>query len=488
LGILSLPLIFTSARRYNEACEVLSTGLSAMRITKISVTDLFNIFCHPIQLNLEDRITIIHGPNGFGKTTILRLLNSFFNSHYQELWVIPFSRLQVDFDNGDIVKIAKNQEEPGSNITIYYKGNNQTEKTFELKKREFSDELANNIANAFADSVPGLERVGVQRWLYSPTEETLSFSEVIRRFKERLPSSIFSQPESPAPDWLQNLRKNIHVRLIESQRLLNLVPQRSSELSRGETAMVPTVLAYSEELAIFMQERFNAYGIISQSLDRTFPSRLLKHLPSPDLTSEQLRIELDKVEKTRARLIEVGLLDQGDDLEFQIKSQDMDGSTINALSVYFKDVDEKLKVFEGIADKMSLLKRIINNKFAYSYKEITFSKEIGFVFTSNYPSLDSYQGSLQLKDLSSGEQHELILLYELLFKVQPKSLVLIDEPELSLHVGWQVQFLKDLQEITKLADLDILIATHSPDIIQDRWDLTVELKGPKPNELEGLKH
>jgi predicted ATP-binding protein involved in virulence len=55
---------------------------------------------------------------------------------------------------------------------------------------------------------------------------------------------------------------------------------------------------------------------------------------------------------------------------------------------------------------------------------------------------------------------------------------LIDEPELSLHVGWQAQFLKDLQEITGLADLDVLMATHSPDIIQDRWDLTVELKGP----------
>ncbi|NET57213.1 MAG: AAA family ATPase, partial [Symploca sp. SIO2E6] len=72
---------------------------------------------------------------------------------------------------------------------------------------------------------------------------------------------------------------------------------------------------------------------------------------------------------------------------------------------------------------------------------------------------------------------ELIMLYELLFKVEPKTLVLIDEPELSLHVGWQVEFIKDLQEITKLADLDILMATHSPDIIQNRWDLTVELKG-----------
>jgi len=28
------------------------------------------------------------------------------------------------------------------------------------------------------------------------------------------------------------------------------------------------------------------------------------------------------------------------------------------------------------------------------------------------------------------------------------------------------------------SNIDVLIATHSPDIIHDRWDLTVELKGP----------
>jgi predicted ATPase len=458
-----------------------------MRITKISVTDLFNIFYHPIQLNLDDRITIIHGPNGFGKTTILRILNGFFNSRYEELRNIPFSRFEVEFDNGDIVEMTKNpenREKSNRNVNIQYKKNSSIVASFTLKKQKLDPVMANIID----DFVPGLNRAGIERWRYSPTGEMLSFSDVAQRFTEYLPSSVISQIESSDPDWLIDLRKKIPVRLIESQRLLNLAPQRSSESIRGAASMISTVSAYSEELATFMQNRFKEYGITSQSLDRTFPARVVKQQPSPDLTNEQLRIELDKVEKTRARLIEVGLLDQEKDSEFQIKPQDIDGSTINALSVYVKDVEEKLKVFEGIADKISLLRRIINNKFAYSYKEISFNKEKGFVFTTNYPSLGSNQGTLSPKDLSSGEQHELILLYELLFKVQPKSLVLIDEPELSLHVGWQVQFLKDLQEITKLADLDILIATHSPDIIQDRWDLTVELKGPKLNELEGLKH
>jgi predicted ATP-binding protein involved in virulence len=38
---------------------------------------------------------------------------------------------------------------------------------------------------------------------------------------------------------------------------------------------------------------------------------------------------------------------------------------------------------------------------------------------------------------------------------------------------------KLLADITKLTEIDVLIATHSPQIIHDRWDLTVELKGSK---------
>ena len=41
-----------------------------MRLTKIHVTKLFGVFDHTIPLNLDDRITIIHGPNGFGNSDV----------------------------------------------------------------------------------------------------------------------------------------------------------------------------------------------------------------------------------------------------------------------------------------------------------------------------------------------------------------------------------------------------------------------------------
>jgi predicted ATP-binding protein involved in virulence len=81
-----------------------------MRIKQISVIGLFGIFNHVIPLNMDDRITVIHGPNGFGKTAMLRILNGLFNSRYSELRTIPFSKFCVEFDDDSNIEIIKNTD------------------------------------------------------------------------------------------------------------------------------------------------------------------------------------------------------------------------------------------------------------------------------------------------------------------------------------------------------------------------------------------
>jgi len=78
--------------------------------------------------------------------------------------------------------------------------------------------------------------------------------------------------------------------------------------------------------------------------------------------------------------------------------------------------------------------------------------------------------------LSSGEQHEIILLYDLIFNTSDNTLVLIDEPEISLHIDWQMSFLSDLESISRLSFPQFLIATHSPSIIGNRFDLCKEIE------------
>jgi predicted ATP-binding protein involved in virulence len=137
---------------------------------------------------------------------------------------------------------------------------------------------------------------------------------------------------------------------------------------------------------------------------------------------------------------------------------------------YVSDVENKLSAFDDMMRRLDLFRSIIHDRF--HYKSLHIDRERGYHFTSR-------DGKpLSPSDLSSGEQHELVLFYELIFNVKPGSYILIDEPELSLHVAWQDAFLQDLQRAAELSQFYAIIATHSPQLISDRWDLAVELTGP----------
>ena len=83
---------------------------------------------------------------------------------------------------------------------------------------------------------------------------------------------------------------------------------------------------------------------------------------------------------------------------------------------------------------------------------------------------------LSMECLSSGEMHLLIIFYRLLFQARPGSLVIIDEPEISLHVSWQQRLGPVFCDLCRLRDLQMLIATHSPQTIHDMWDKANELR------------
>ena len=122
----------------------------------------------------------------------------------------------------------------------------------------------------------------------------------------------------------------------------------------------------------------------------------------------------------------------------------------------------------GLDSTRNQLKQILDEHF--SFKTISINPEKGISAIDN----DSEE-AIPLSELSSGEQHELVLIYELLFKVEDGAVILIDEPELSLHVSWQKRFISDLQKIQNLKKMNVVIATHSPQVINDNWDLVQDL-------------
>ena len=65
----------------------------------------------------------------------------------------------------------------------------------------------------------------------------------------------------------------------------------------------------------------------------------------------------------------------------------------------------------------------------------------------------------------------LVLAYQVMFLASPGTLVLIDEPEISLHVMWQDRLVDQLTEMSRARDLTFVLATHSPSLIGARETL-----------------
>ena len=75
---------------------------------------------------------------------------------------------------------------------------------------------------------------------------------------------------------------------------------------------------------------------------------------------------------------------------------------------------------------------------------------------------------LPIYKLSSGEKQLLIILSEALLQDQSTWIYIADEPELSLHVEWQEQLVRNITAIN--SSVQIIFATHSPDIVGPHQD------------------
>jgi predicted ATP-binding protein involved in virulence len=441
-----------------------------MKINKITVDDLFGVFHHEILINNEVGITIIIGENGLGKTVLLEMIESFFKGNYQYFNNVDFKEMIYDFDDGTKWMLHKETisgELPKLDLTQVNK-NGTTYKP--LKLVEYDREQLDVMAHRIARSNPNLRRIGPGIWRDRNTGERIHIEELPYRHDMVYQRDLFFT-EDERPKWFQDKYDKIQVSLIETQRLIS-----TEKRDRDDQIHKPTVEKYSTELSKTIKSYLTESTELSSKLDRTYPNRLINRLKkSSNLTKEDLNNELKALEAKREMLDTVGLIEIEKDSSL-LEIEDPQDVIIDVLKLYVEDSFEKIKIFDTLSRKIEILLDIINKRF--KHKKMYIDRDNGFLFMSTIikDAEDNYQ-VIPVSKLSSGEQNELVLFYLLLFKTEPNSLILIDEPEVSLHISWQNSFISDLKEITKLNNLDVLIATHSPDIIADNWDLKTDLRG-----------
>ena len=122
-------------------------------------------------------------------------------------------------------------------------------------------------------------------------------------------------------------------------------------------------------------------------------------------------------------------------------------------------INNKIKV-NLFSKKFKKYIRTINSFLIHSGKEVYFDKkEANF-----YLRLLERKKIIDIEFLSTGETEILNLCTQLFFN--EKKIIIIDEPEKSLHLEWQILFGKIIEAILEYDnDLQIIVATHSPFIV-----------------------
>ena len=118
-----------------------------------------------------------------------------------------------------------------------------------------------------------------------------------------------------------------------------------------------------------------------------------------------------------------------------------------------------------------------NHKNVYDYatiQSLSLFRRLGLLSLSSCILSENSGRSFDIVQASSGQQQMICSIMELAATLKNNSLILIDEPELSLHPQWQQLYLDHLNSALGLFNgCHVVIATHSPLIVQRGRELDV---------------
>lgn len=441
------------------------------RLQRIEVNSLFGIYDHHIDLNLQDRVTLLHGPNGVGKTTVLRMIDGLLRHDFRHFRRLPFARLLLGFHDGSILELTADQDAKRNATSGKLTLTNR-----DSKPRSSSVSLGPSEAESIAAKIDYLRphTSAPDTWIDIRDGEVLSETDILSDFRGLAPSGKNRQKKDSA--WIEEFLDSSSTYLIEAQRLVRTPwdPGTPRDFTLRRFRRSFSFTSRVEECSLDFQKRLSdtmaKYGREAQTLDQTFPQRLVS--ATEQLSKDDLQDRMTALDEKTEELKSIGVLDETPAHPFDSESlRDMDSTQARVMTLYVQDTEAKLAALDDLARRARLLLDNVNGKF--QHKQIRLDRNKGLVA--------EMEGGLPLplSALSSGEQHELVLHYDLLFRVQPNTVVMIDEPELSLHVVWQRKFLPDLKQIVELAGFDAVVATHSPFIVGEEDDLMVGLGASK---------
>lgn len=423
-----------------------------MQFKYIRIKNLFGLYNYNIEFfhKDEDKLTILTGPNGYGKTTVLTILDNLSPESLYYFYLLKYETIEIGLSDETYLLIdqcfsqKKDEEKDKTSDT----------KQASVKEVRFSWLNKDNVLLCYFlynDNVirKAKRNAGFyHRFLIGSLEESTNNTD-----NELLKNKRFNEYIA------HDIGQDIFLMQLESLRTKFIHANRIYNEANEENDVLP-IQRIRQTLQKELSLAYQNYLQQSQRIDSQFIKRVISK-EKTTISEQEYNQLAEKVIQKRDELFYFRLTDN-----ISIPPYDKDDSFI--LYNYIKGLGEKYANYGSWTEKLNLFNKLLKTK-RFAQKSITFSPQHGFQIIS--ANGDILNESL----LSSGEQNEIILLFRLIFEVSDNSVLLIDEPENSLHVVWRQKFLDDIQEIAKTKNLQVIVSTHSISIVARGQDNAIDL-------------
>lgn len=424
-------------------------------IESFKITKLWG-YREDINLTFNNNVNVLIGPNGSGKTTILNLLHSILTADIPKL-------LDVNFEQAEIkLKKFKSKSVLTINVRI-----DTTSNLLELAFGKNATIL--NIADISGRSLPEF----YQRGSYRRSTTVRGFADdgaiiVSKEFYDKL-TDLVSIVWLPVSRYLSVTEEGEDDVMTDLEELLDDIfhyhSHLNTQLSKRYKEFEHQVLS-----AILYSKEHDQLDLILSSMPSKLPTKaekeqLLGAFKVAGLLDEQMRIRINE----HFAAAETVLKRMGEREKVSWDPEDilvvpLILRTQNLMKYARKLEEDRGNIFAPLRRYEEIVKAFFNDKSI----EVNESGEVKIELSSSSP-----PSELDPRLLSSGEKQILILLTEALLKVDEAVVYIADEPELSLHVTWQEKLLESLVALG--GQKQVIVATHSPDIVGKYQDKVIEL-------------
>lgn len=432
-----------------------------MKIKSIKVEELFLQFNYTLDFEKQGDIHIISGPNGYGKSTLLRIIYNLFTLNFYFFFQIPFKSITYVFENDLKITIKKHKikdsltpdistdvSEKSDEISsgILYVSSNKLKTPVVLQKHVIEEKI----------SKLGYKQQDAEIWVNALGDTCLHVSDILNRHPDI--TEIFFKEES---NFLMTLFSS-NILFIEDNRLFYSSFEKTKNSNVSISLEKPVVDRIASELKMKLSDVKKILAEKFQEAQKNIIDSITQGKSQP-FTEDNYIQRVEILNANLKKLNSFGLVEK---MDIPVNRNEENSKY---LSITLSEYEKAIQDSKDILHKLALFKMILS-KSEFVNKNILIHESFGFKFVCEK---ENY--FIPNRALSSGEQHKLIILYELIFKTSRGMIVLIDEPELSNHVIWQLSFIDEIKQVSEKLDLQFIIATHSPQIIHERWELVTDL-------------